>query len=275
MKKFKKLIALAVAMAAFTASAISASAANSDKVKYFEMDEIESSYYLANNTIHYTELLNGFGKNVFTFSDVDKTMMEGNIVLSVDFTNLSGKTTKEKYRRLSDSDFLCEIADYMDGLYLKNTAGKFITEGKYPLTVNLNAPRGHVNVMMDTNYRVFNNFDFTNAHYVHNDNTKTDNLGLYYKINDLHVLPSYTIVLEEISNSSKRAQFTSEFYENRCNYYTKNAKGELGCMTTGNVTFQIPSQYRGKSFNAYINGRNVGKVTLPQNYSIHVSYTNY
>ena len=268
MKKFKRIAALIVATVTLAATAMTASAAN--WLEYnFRRGEIKSTYYIANNIVHYTSLLKGYNKNMFTFSSVDKTLMEGNIVLSVDFANLNATSSKEKYD-ISDELF-DKIPDYMDGLYLKDATGKFITEGKYPLTVNYNAPKAYINVMVDTNWRVFNNFDLTGAYYTAYG--KTDTLTLHYQIKDIFVLPSYHIVLEEISNSSTRAKFSGEFVQNTCGYATINRKDVA--MTVGSYDIKIPSQYRGKSFNAYINGMKVGKVTIPYKSTNSVSYTNY
>lgn len=35
----------------------------------------------------------------------------------------------------------------MDGLYLKDAKGKYITEGKYPLIVSYNVPNAYINGM--------------------------------------------------------------------------------------------------------------------------------
>lgn len=264
MKKFKRIAALIVTTVTLAATTITACAADA----YFNRGAIQAKYYLANNTIHYLNLKDGYNKNIFTFSNVDKTLMEGNVVLSVDF---SDPTLSRKKITMSNID----IVDYMDGLYLMDTNGKFITEGKYPLTVSFNAPKGYVNVIVDTNWRVLNKFNLTRSYFTTNDQTKTDRLSLHYKVDDIHVLPSFNIILEEITSSSNPAKFTSEFIQNNMGYYTINARGDLATITQANVEFQIPSKYRGKDFYAYVNGTKVGKVTIPTKSTSSGSYVNY
>ena len=275
MKKYKKLIALAVAVLTLSATAITASAAikiSEWNEATIEMGDIEAEYYLANNTIHYSELLCDYDKNFLIFSDVDKRLMEGNIVLSVDFSNPNGTTRREKYPNLYNKDFKEIVVDYMDGLYLKDANGKFITEGKYPLTVDLNGPKSYANVMVDTNWRVFSNFDMTEGHYVA-WGSEMAYFDLYFQIKDMIVLPSYNIVLKEITSSSKPAEFTCNFLQNYCETYTKN--GQEYDMTSGYVEFRIPTKYAGKNFYVYANGMNVGKVTLPKAYGKNASIVNY
>lgn len=267
MKKFKKFAAVIVATVTLAATAITASAADNWLEVYYNRGAVNSSYYLANNRIHYTNLLNGEHKSIFTFSSVPRNLMEGNIVLSVDFS--------DPYDEYAWNFENYEIGDYLDDIYLRDSSGKFITEGKYPLTVNFNAPDCYVNIMVDTNWRVFNNFDLTRAYFssiATNSKTKKDLLQLHYQIKDIYVLPSYNIILEEITTSSNPAKFTSEFCNNNCGTYIKNRK-EYD-LTTGCVEFDIPMQYRGKSFNVYINSMKVGKVTIPYE-TANASYTNY
>ena len=266
MKKFKKLVVVMVAAVTLMATAITVCAADNWKEARFSMGKINPSTYLADNTIHYSELLENYEKNIITFSDVDKTLMEGNVVLSVDF---SDPTLSRKKITMSNSD----IVDYMDGLYLMDTNGKFITEGKYPLIVNFNAPKGYVNVVIDTNWRVFNSFRLSRSYYYFEDDT--DRLQIHYEIPDILVLPSYNIILEEISTSSNRATLTGEFRQNACTYYSINAKGDRAILTAGDVEYRIPHKYRGKSFYVYINGIKVGKVTLPKDWTEEASFVNY
>lgn len=262
MKKFKKIAAIMVATVTLAATAITACAADA----YFNRGAIQAKYYLANNTIHYLNLKDGYNKNIFTFSSVAKNLMEGNVVLSVDF--------EDPYDEYKWDIF--EIADYMSDIYLKDSNGKFITEGKYPLTVNyINSPNYYVNVMVDTNWRVLDKFNLTRSYFTPNDRTKIDRLSLHYKVNDIHVLPSFNIILEEITSSSNPAKFTSEFIQNNMGYYTINSRGDLATITQANVEFQIPSRYRGKDFYAYVNGRKVGKVTIPTQSTNSGSYVNY
>lgn len=270
MKKFKKIAAVMVAAVTLSVTSITACAEdNWPKAYWFEVvsnkGQINPTYYLADNTSHYTGLVNGYDKNIITFSGVSTKLMEGNIVFSVDFKDLNAS---DKRNPITLEDY--EIADYMDGLYLKDKSGKFITEGKYPLTVNYNAPKTYVNVMVDTNWRVFNQFDFTKVYYLIDDGD-SDTFLLHFQIKDLHVLPSYNIILEEITDNGKPAKFTSEFYQNQCDYSRKDGKA----YTTGSVTISIPPKYRGKSFRAYINGINVGTVTSTEASTLYASFTNY
>lgn len=270
MKKLKKIAALAVAVVTLVAASITASAGlNFPKAYWIEVEshkgDINTTYYLADNTSHYHSLVNGYDKNMITFSSVDKNLMEGNIVFSVDFANPYAESKRDP---ITLEDY--EMADYMDGLYLIDANRKFITEGKYPLTVNYNAPKTYVNVMVDTNWRVFNNFDLTKVYYFIDDG-ETDTFLLHFKIKDLHVLPSYNIILEEITDSPNPAKFTSEFYQNHCDFSRKDGSA----YTEGSVTVAIPPKYRDKSFNAYINGMKVGKVTTTHLSTVNGSFTNY
>lgn len=268
MKKLNKLIVLAAAIFTMSAMAITASAAIKEwNEKTIKMGEVKSNYYLANNTIHYSKLLGNYDKNFLVFSGVDKRLMEGNIVLSVDFSDRNS----DREGDISDEIF-DRIPEYMDGLYLKDANGKFITEGKYPLTVNYNAPDAYINVMVDTNKRVFNNFDLTQGCYAA-CSAKTNYFDLYFQIKDMIVLPSYNIVLKEITSSSKAAEFTGKFIQNYSETYRKN--GQEYDMTCGYVEFLLPPEYAGKSFYAYINGMKVGKVTLPKKFGEKASLVNY
>ena len=105
--------------------------------------------------------------------------------------------------------------------------------------------------------------------------TNTDIRSLYYKIDDIHVLPSYKIILEEISNSGTYAKLTGEFVQNNCGFYTINARGDLATITQGTVEFEIPSKYRGKSFYVYINGEKHGRITFPADYSGKATFINF
>lgn len=273
MKKFKKVLALAVATVTLAGTAITANAVIAKwNEKTIEMGAITNTYYLADNTIHYTELLGDFDKNFLTFSKVDNKLMEGNIVLSVDFSNLEATRPREKYN-ISDELFE-KIPSYMDGLYLKDANGNYITEGKYPLTVSYNAPKAYINVMVDTNWRVFNNFDLTQGRYEAFVTPRgKDYFRLHFQIKDILVLPSYKIILKEVTNSSNPLTITGDFGHNIADTYIKN--GQEYDKTTGYMHFRIPSEYRGKTFYAYINGMNVGKITLPTVFSDNATIVNY
>ena len=261
MKKLKKIAAIAVASVTLAATAINACAAI--KEKSIEMGEIEATYYLANNTIHYSELLDGFDKNSLIFSGVDKTLMEGNVVLTVDFDGA------KKLKKMRDDGSAIQL---MSSLHLKDADGKFITEGKYPLIADGNAaPRGCMNVMVG-HPTIFFNFDLTQGNYTA-CGSKYNYLHLRFQIRDYMVLPSYKITLEEISSSSNTAKFTGEFVYN--DFTTYNTKGYNNYLTTGNMLFEIPTKYAGKSFNAYINGMKVGKVTLPKEFGEKAALVNY
>ena len=284
MKKVKKLAIVMVAVVALMATTISVSAASSPDdyynypKKYFSAGALKSAYTLADYTIYYKNLLSGYGKNIFTFSSVDSRLMEGNVVLSIDFSNPNATTRRERYRKLGDWKYLCEIADYTNNILLMDKNNKYILEGKYPLIVDLyGALDGYVNIMVGTNRLFLENFDITRAYYYLNwgGNQEMDIMSLHYEIDDLHVLPSYKIVLEEVSNSSNRAKFTGELVQNHHGYYTINYGKNLATVTNGNVEFNIPSKYRGKSFYAYVNGVNVGKITLPTSNTGSASFENY
>ena len=263
MKKFKKLAIVMVAVVTLIATTINACAAENWLYFAFDRGSITAEYYSANNWFDYYDSYKQNYLHVFTFSDVDKTIMEGNVVLTVDF---------------DDPDTLYELRQdgtayqFMNSLYLKDSNGKFITEGKYPLTVSTNAPKGCLNVFVDTNWRVFNNFDMTKGCYAA-CGVKYNYFNLYFQINDMIVLPSYSIVLKEITSSSNPAEFTGKFLQNYSETYRKNRQ-EYN-KTCGNVEFLIPPEYAGKSFYAYINGMKVGKVTLPKKFGEKASLVNY
>lgn len=262
MKKIKKIIALMVAVATLAATAITSCAAQDWLELCFNRGHIEATYYRANNMFHYYDSYRVYDKHIFTFSSVDKTLMEGNVVLTVDFDNA------KKLKKLRDEGIATQ---FMGSLYLKDANGKFITEGKYPLIVEpYNGPRGCMNVMVGHPTIIYD-FNLTGAYYTAYG--KTDTLTLNYQFKDIFVLPSYNIVLEEISSSSSRGKFSGEFIQNTCGYATINRQSVA--MTVGSYEIKIPSKYRGKSFNAYINGMKVGKVTIPYESTASVSYTNY
>ena len=284
MKKFKKLAIVIAAVVTLMATTISVSAAASPDdyygypKKYFSAGALKSAYYIADYTVYYKNLLSGYGKNIFTFSGVDSRIMEGNVVLSIDFSNPNAATRRERYRNLSDWSYLLEIANYTNNILLMDKDNKYILEGKYPLVVDLYGGKsGYVNIMVASNRLFLEKFDLTGALYHPNfgGNKEMDIISLSYKIDDVHVLPSYKIVLEEISNSSNRAKFTGELVQNHHGYYTINYGKDLATITHGNVEFEIPSEYRGKSFYAYINGINVGKITIPTYNCGKASYVNY
>lgn len=261
MKKFKRIAALIVTTVTLAATAMTASATQNWLELCFNRGHIEATYYRANNTLHYYDSYRVYDKHIINFSSVDKTLMEGNVVLTVDFDNA------KKLKKLRDEGIATQ---FMGSLYLKDANGKFITEGKYPLIVNSNGPSGCMNVMVGHPTIIYD-FNLTGAYYTAYG--KTDTLTLNYQFKDILVLPSYHIVLEEISNSSTRAKFSGEFVQNTCGYATINRQSVA--MTVGSYDIKIPSQYRGKSFNAYINGMKVGKVTIPYKSTNSVSYTNY
>lgn len=273
MKKIKKLLALTVATITLAATAITANAVIKEwDEKIIEMGAVTNTYYLADNTIHYTDLLGDFDKNFIIFSGVDKKLMEGNIVLSVDFSNLNATSARDRYH-ISDELFE-KIPEYMDGLYLMDANGNYITEGKYPLTVNYNAPKAYINVMVDTNWRVFNNFDLTEGCYeAFSYPGGRDYFRLHFQIKDILVLPSYKIILKEATNSSNPLTITGDFGQNIAGTYTKN--GREYDNTTGYMHFRIPTEYRGKTFYAYINGMKVGKITLATAVSDRAALVNY
>lgn len=267
MKKFKKISALAVAAVTLVSTAITASAGIAKwNEKSIEMGAIKNSYYLANNTIHHSDLLSGVDKNFLTFSSVDKRLKEGNIVLSVDFSDPNSDCEWEISEEVFD-----KIPDYMDGLYLKDAKDKYITEGKYPLIVSYNAPDAYINVMVG-HPTIFFDFDLTQGYYTA-CGSKNNYFYLHYQIRDFMVLPSYNIVLEEISGSSNPAKFTGEIVYNNFTTYSKS--GRTSNLTTGYMDFVIPTKYAGKSFNAYINGMKVGKVTLPKAFGEKAALVNY
>ena len=262
MKKFKKLAAVMVAVVTLMATTINACAVEDWLYLAFNRGPITAEYYSANNWFSYYDSYKPNYLHVFTFSDVDRRIMEGNVVLTVDFGDL------EKLWELCDSN---KAYQFMGSLYLKDKNGKFITEGKYPLTANDYGPDGTLNVMVDTNYRVFPEFNMTQVYYVAYGNT--DTLTIHYKFNGMYVLPSYHIELVEISSASTPARFSGDFVNNTCGDATINRKSVA--MTVGSYDIKIPSKYRGKSFYVYANGWKLGKVTLPYESTSKVSYTNY
>ena len=189
MKKYKKLIALAVAVLTLSATTITASAANffirpwDNKIN---LDSVEAEYYRANNVINYTELQEQTS-NIITFSKVSDELMEGNVVLTVDFRDPGSSS-----RRISD-EMRTKRRYYMMDLVLLDANGKFITEGKYPLTVSQNAPSGCWNVIVDTNRRVFNKLDIAFAYIENTSKPDVKEVTIAYDINDIYVLPSYIV----------------------------------------------------------------------------------
>ena len=262
MKKFKKLAAVMVAVVTLMATTINACAVEDWLYLAFNRGPITAEYYRANNLFYYYDSYKPNYLHVFTFSDVDRRIMEGNVVLTVDFGDPE---------ELHEMKYMGTAYQFMGSLYLKDSKGKFITEGKYPLTVSKNAPKGCLNVLVDTNYRVFPAFNMTHVYYVAYG--KNDTLTIHYQFNGMHVLPSYHIELVEISSASTPARFSGDFVNNTCGNPTIN--GKIVDMTVGSYDIKIPSKYRGKSFYVYANGWKLGKVTLPYESTSKVSYTNY
>ena len=86
MKKFKKLAAVMVAVVTLMATAINACAAVCNGETYHWFNQIKSSYYVANNTLHYSDFFS-WENNYIYFANMDKGLMEGNVIFSIDISN--------------------------------------------------------------------------------------------------------------------------------------------------------------------------------------------
>ena len=279
MKKFKKIAAVMVAAVTLAATAITVSASSSAifctfcgqlKEKTIKFNTLNSEYGLSSNIIHYTDMLKYKNdvRNNITFSSVKGRLMEGNVVLSVDFSNPDATSSKEKYKI---SDELREMIPYYVGtLNIRNAKGEYITEGKYPLIVDYNAPKAYINVMVG-HPSIFRNFEKRRLfYYVCEEDSSKNIFKINYIIKNNFVLPSYNIVLEEITNAPNPIKLSGE-HCNRIRFTEKDGEKE----TYGFYHFTVLPQYAGKSFYAYIDGIKVGKVTFPQTTDEDVSWVEY
>ena len=262
MKKFKKLIALAVVMATFGVTAITTCAATVNGEPHYWRSNLKSSYYLANNTLHYSDFAAGKNNYVF-FKNVDKGLMEGNIVFSMDVSNPEATTAKKRYPSTAKASFRNDMSLYLSRLHLMDANDKYICEGKYPLTVQYNnTPRGYINIMLDTNRRVFENVEIHNAvlSYTNEYDYNTTMLNLSCTIYDHHVLPGYILTLEEC-NSSSPVILSTKASSNRLN--TRDVfdipTGTGATFTFKNFSF---NKYKGKTFDVKMNGVYVGQISI-------------
>ena len=249
MKKFKKLIALAVAVVTLMATAITANAAKilerpwDNKIK---LDSVEAEYHRANNVINYKDLSDQTN-NIITFSKVDKNIMEGNVVLTIDFLDSGDKKVPAERRT--------KRPYYMGKLFLMDSDGKFITEGKYPLTVCQNAPGGCWNVMVDTNRRVFGNLDIVGAFIEDTSKSNVKEVTIAYDIKDIYVLPSYVVK-----------------YGNKELTVDSNMCSSTSTSTRGWLTFELSTGEFGAK-DLTFNGWKVGTITVSSD-GKKISYKN-
>lgn len=259
MKKFKKLAAVMVAVVTLMATTINACAAIVNDETYYWFNQLKATYYLANNTIHYSDLLKNRNNNIY-FTNVDSRLMEGNIVLSVDFSD-----PDSEWRDIPES----LITGHMSKLHLRDEkTEKYILEGKYPLTVNYNAPGDYINVMVDTNRRVFENVEVNKVNLAYKGSYSKDKafMEVICYIKDFHVLPGYILTLEEC-NSSSPVKLTKQV-EISVMYNATDYKSYYdGDYTFATFRFyDFPyNKYKGKTFDVKINGIKVGKISLASN----------
>lgn len=255
MKKFKKIAAIIMATVTLAAMSINTCAAYVNGEPHYWFRELKSKYYMANNTLHYTDLEKWTNSYVF-FNKVDKSLMEGNVVLSVDFYD---PNSGEDYCDIPDS----LIDGLMSKLHLKEEySDKYICEGKYPMVVDsIHSPIDYVNVVLYTNRDVFKNVDVETVHIQYKNGYTRDKARLEVNciIKGYKVLPGYVLTLEEC-NSSSPAIFTTKTYVNRMDDWR-------GTHTYGHFQFtNFPyNKYKGKSFDVKINGIKVGKIALDSN----------
>lgn len=259
MKKIKKIAAVMVAVVTLMATTINACAAIVNDETYYWFNQLKATYYLANNTIHYSDLLKNRNNNIY-FTNVDSRLMEGNIVLSVDFSD-----PDSEWRDIPES----LITGHMSKLHLRDEkTEKYILEGKYPLTVNYNAPGDYINVMVDTNPRVFNNVEINKVNLAYKGNYSRDKayVEIICIIKDIHVLPGYILTLEEC-NSSSPAKISKQVDVSvmyNATDYQKLYNGDCTYAAFKLNNFNY-NKYKGKSFNVKINGVKVGKISLASN----------
>ncbi len=265
MKKFKKLAAVMVAVVTLMATAINACAAVCNGETYHWFNQIKSSYYVANNTLHYSDFFS-WENNYIYFANMDKGLMEGNVIFSIDISNPNATSERTKYHSKSAKAFREQMEGYLSKLHLLDNNDKYIGEGKYPLTVQYNNnARGYINIIFDTNWRTFSNVDISNVNLAYRGSYSKDKA--YMEINcvikDIHVLPGYTLTLEEC-NSSSPVILSRKVDVNRMNNWDKIYDGDY---TIGGFKFyNFPyNKYKGKTFDVKINGVKVGKISLASN----------
>lgn len=282
MKKFKKLAALVVAVVTLAATSITTCA--EDGTLY--LGPLEPAYYYT-----YAPSFHVFDSPLnlrnIVYSNVKGRLMEGNKVLSIDFSdpNATGKekVMKDCWRK--------SLKYYLPSLRLLNTDGKFITEDKYPVVVDLMTlgHKGRVTMMLERNLIFREDCDITKAYFI-NRSGATDCLTISYKINDNYVLPSFNITLREcvpasdwilVVNGKRIEEFVTP--SNPATYTLPADNHWFGDIdlidnpnptTTGNVTFHLPSKHRGGTFDILINGERIGRITIPYTRS-YASYINY
>lgn len=249
--KTKKIIAATLAVATATTMAVTASAAS----KTFWFDTTGNVYggSASKNVIHYSEL-SMFEDTTIKYETVEKDMMEGNKILTVDFSQ--DPTAK---RKKIESWVKSCVDDYMENLNLKNSWGADVS-GKYALEVLRGNSSAQYDVMVVPGYRLTSNFDITsvslNPYYGADGKSKasTDTawLTVKFKINNGHILiDEYDIDIDGCNSNRK-------FTRNLSDFYTEDA------YTTGTASFLVPLKYAGTTRTVTINGTKVGTVTLPK-----------
>ncbi len=251
-KKFKAIIAgtMAAATVATTAVALTASAAT----KTFWFDTTGDVYggSASENVIHYSQL-SLFEDATIRYQTVEKDMMEGNKILTVDFSQ--DPTAKKK--KIESWIKSC-VDDYMQHLNLENSWGADVS-GKYALEV-LPGKSAQFDVMVVPGYRLTSNFDITsvslNPYYGADGKSKasTDTawLTVKFKINNGRILiDEHDIKIDGCNSNTKFTRDLSDFYTE-------------GAYTTGTMEFLVPLSYAGSTRTVTINGTNVGTVTLPK-----------
>ncbi len=264
-KKFKAIIAgtMAVATVATTAVALTASAAT----KTFWFDTTGNVYggSTSENVIHYSQLEQfGSPSNIIKYNTVEKNMMEGNVILTVDFSQ--DPTAKRK----SIAEYVKSSVDgYMESLYIKDKWNSDITS-KYALEVVPGDRSWQFDVMVVPQYKLTRNFDITGVsltpYYESNGKESTTHawLSVDYKIYGGRILIGDLDIDVYGCNSNRK------FTRNLSDFYTE------GEYTTGTQEFLVPLSYAGSTRSITVDGYNAGTVTLPKlNSNFRIGFDRY
>ena len=250
MNTFKKIAAVTLAAATLATTMITASAAD----KVFKFDTTGNVYGNVKNTdnyIHFSQL-DYFADNIIKYQKVEKNMMEGNVILTVDFA----KDPTARRKAIAASDKPC-VDDYMESLYIETSSGGAITS-KHALEVIWGAKTCEYNVIVSPHYELINNFDVTGVSLTPYSNaygeTSTDSawLNVEYKINGKHILIGEHAI--DVYGTISNTKFTRNFSD----FYSE------GKYTKGQMSFLVPLSYAGSTRSITVNGAQVGTVTLPK-----------
>lgn len=249
MKALKKITAIALAAATAATMTVTASAANFT----FKTTGTTYSHNTSDNYIYYKDL-DSFTTNKITFETQEKSMMEGNSILTVDFA----KDPTARRKIIADST---SVYDYMDSLRIKGRNNSRLGNTRYVLEVVDGARTTLKNVMVVPSYVLTDNFNITGASlesyaepYTNKPSTTQAWLYVDFKINDHHIL---------LNDSDLDVYGTISNYEllrlNFSNAYTDDV------YTTGRMRYLVDLKpFVNSTKSVELIGNRIGTITIPK-----------